>query len=96
MFRKTGLLLIEIDSKDLELYRSPALHIEQQIEHRIAVLSTRKTDHDLVAVFDHSKVADRPAHFLEQLSFGLGLHEQLSDLPPKRQIFACEPGFNKS
>jgi len=90
------LKILEIDGEDLELYRSSPLHIKQQIEHRVTVLSARETDHDLVAVLDHAEVADCSTEFFQQLSFGLGLYKQLFDPPPKRQIFACQYSFNKS
>ena len=96
IFGKTGLLLIEVNGEDLELDRSSPLHIKQQIEHRVTVLSARETDHDLVAVLDHAEVADCSTEFFQQLGFGLSLYKQLFDLPPKRQIFACQYSFNKS
>ena len=44
-------------------WRTP-LHVEQQIEHRVAVLSAGKAHHYLVLRRDHPEIADRPAHFL--------------------------------
>ena len=52
-------------------------HIEQKVEHRVAVLTARETDHHLVAFLDHREISDRIAHFFEQfvLGFGLSLHD---------------------
>jgi len=62
--RKAGLLLVEINGEDVKIYRCPAANVEQQVEHRVAVLSARKADHHPVALGDHSKIADRLAHLL--------------------------------
>ena len=88
LFWKAGLFLVEIDREDLKIDRRTPLHIEQQVEQRVAVLSAGKTDHYPVALVDHSEIGDRTAYLLEQLCFCLCLNEQLFRFPPKPLIFA--------
>src|SRR5438445_543208 len=78
LFRKIGLFLIEIDDQDLKFHRRTPLYIEQQIEHRVAVLPARKTHHHPIALVDHRKIGNGIAHFLEQFSFCLSLCKQLA------------------
>jgi hypothetical protein len=58
------------------------LHLEQDVQHAVAVLAAAEADHDLVAVFDHVEVHDRLAHqaaqtFFELVSFALDLQGAL-------------------
>jgi hypothetical protein len=58
---KPGLLLIEIDGKELEIDRGAALQREQDVEQSVGVLAARQADHDTVTRRDHAEVFDRLA-----------------------------------
>src|SRR6267378_1407394 len=56
--RESRLLLIQVDSQQIESHRSAPLYVKQQLQQCVAVLSTRQTDHHAIAIFDHAKVSD--------------------------------------
>ena len=66
VFRKTGLLLIEIDRKQLKINRRARLQFEQNIQHRVAVFSAREANHHAVALFNHVVVNNRLAGLAAQ------------------------------
>ena len=78
--REVGLLLIEVDGEQLEPDGRAPAHVEQQVEHRVAVLAAGQADHHAVAVRDHPEVLDRLAHLAQQAGFDLALdkHGSLS------------------
>ena len=63
---KVRLLLVEVDRDQLELHRRLALQLQQDVEHRVAVLAAGQAHHHLVAVLDHAEVGDRPADLVAQ------------------------------
>ena len=68
---EAGLLLIEVDRHDLEVDGRALLHLEQDVEHAVAVFATGHADHDAVTLFDHVEVHDRLAHLAAQALFQL-------------------------
>src|SRR5882762_4318388 len=79
MRREVRLFLVKIDCKNLETHGRAPLNIEQEIEHRIAILATGQTNHYSVPVLDHSKLLYRLAHSAQQpgLYFTLNQHSKL-------------------
>ena len=61
MFRKSGLLLIEIHRNNFKTDGRATAQVQQDVEQRIAVLAARQANHHLVAIADHVKVGDRLA-----------------------------------
>ena len=61
MFRITGLFLIEIDRNNLKIDRSAAVNLTVYQAWR-RNLSSRHTDHNFIAVFNHSEVFDSSAN----------------------------------
>ena len=73
---KTRLFLVQIDGYDFKTDRRALLHLEQNIQHAVAVFATRHAHHHAVAVFDHVEVHDGLAYvaaqaFLELVRFAL-------------------------
>ena len=66
VLRKTGLLLVEVDGDQFEVDGRALLHLDQDVEHAVAVLAARHADHDAVALFDHVVVNDGLAHLAAQ------------------------------
>jgi hypothetical protein len=56
---KVRLLLVEVHRDQLELHRRLLLQLQQDVEHRVAVLAAGQAHHHLVAVLDHAEVGDR-------------------------------------
>ena len=69
-----GLLLVEIDSGQLEFHGGAALQREKQIQHRVGVFAAGKADHNVVARFYHLVVFNRLANVFSQpfLEFAQG------------------------
>ena len=63
---KVRLFLVQIDRQQFEFNRSAALQFQQQVQQRITVFASAQTNHDFVAVDDHSEIADRFAHTAQQ------------------------------
>ncbi len=61
MLRKAGLLLVEVDSDEVEADRRNATHVHQRIEQGVRVGTAGQADHHQIAVFDHRKLANRAA-----------------------------------
>ena len=66
MFRKTRLLLVQIDGHQLERNRRVALQVHEDVQHGVAVLAAGQAAHDLVAGLDHREVRDRLPHLPAQ------------------------------
>ena len=69
--RKTGLLLVQVDRDQLKFDRRALLHLEQDVEHGVAVFAARDANHHAVAFFDHVVVHDGLAHLAAQPFFQL-------------------------
>ena len=66
MLGEIGLLLVEVDRDQLEAHRRLLAQLQQDVEHRVAVLAAGQAHHHLVAVLDHAEVGDRAAHLVAQ------------------------------
>ena len=62
LFRKTRLLLVEVDRHQLELHRRPRLQVAQNIEQREGILAAGQANHHPVAVLDQVEILDGAAH----------------------------------
>ena len=58
MFRKTGLLLVQVDRDKIELHRRPFLRFHQDVEQGERILATRQAHHYPVALADHVEIRD--------------------------------------
>mmetsp|Transcript_18070 Transcript_18070/g.43154 ORF Transcript_18070/g.43154 Transcript_18070/m.43154 type:complete len:400 (-) Transcript_18070:358-1557(-) len=58
VLREAGLLLVEVHRHQLEPNRRALLQVQQDVQHRVAVLAAGQADHDLVAFFDHVEVGN--------------------------------------
>ena len=66
LFRKTRLLLVEVDRHQLELHRRPRLQVAQNIEQREGILAAGQANHHPVAVLDHVEILNGPADVAPQ------------------------------
>ena len=76
MFRKSGLLLIEVDRHDFEFDRSTPAQQQQHIEQAVAILAARQTHHHFVPGFDHVELHDRLAGQSQQAFLELVILER--------------------
>src|SRR6476646_760259 len=83
LFRKSGLLLVEVYRNDLELDRCTPPNVQKQVEKGVTVLAAGQADHYPVAFLDHGKVGYGLAHLLEQTGLSFGFYEQFFVLPRK-------------
>ncbi len=77
MFGEAGLLLVQVDRHQLEVDRRLLLQLQQDVQHRIAVLAAGQAHHDPVAFLDHPVIgdglADLPAQPLGELALFAGV-----------------------
>src|SRR5690606_8925415 len=66
MLGEVRLLLVEVDRVQLEGYRRLLLQLQQDVQHRVAVLAAGQADHDPVAGLDHAVVGDGLADLAAQ------------------------------
>ena len=69
--RKAGLFLVEVDRNQFKVDRGALLHLEQDVEHAVAVFATGDAHHHPVALLDHVEVHDGLPHLAAQALFQL-------------------------
>ena len=69
--REARLLLVQVDGNEFKVNRRAGFHLQQDVEHAVAVFAARHADHHAVAFFNHVELADGLTHLSAQAFFEL-------------------------